>query len=65
MFQRKVEVWNKGDKDFSMDLENMIRHLDPSSVSFQKYRSGRLLAEITYYCPDVDNASITISIDKD
>jgi hypothetical protein len=61
----KKEYHRKGGKTFSLDLENMIRHLDPPSVSFQKYQSGKLLAEITYYCPDVDNAAITISIDKD
>jgi hypothetical protein len=63
-FLRK-EYKKTGGKTFSLDLENMIAYLDPPSVSFQKYRSGKLLAEMTYYCPDVENASITITIDKD
>jgi hypothetical protein len=64
IFYRYVEERDNGDKTFSLDLENMIWHIDPPSVSFQKYRSGKLLAKIIYYCPDVDNVSITISIDK-
>jgi hypothetical protein len=45
----KREYHKKGGKTFSLDLENMIRRLDPPSVSFQKYQSGELLTEITYY----------------
>jgi hypothetical protein len=63
-FLRK-EYEKTGGKTFSLDLENMIAHLDPPSVSFQKYQSGKLLAEMTYYCPDVENAVITITIDRD
>jgi hypothetical protein len=65
IFYREVEAKDNGGKAFSLDLENMIRHLDPPGVSFQKYWSGKLLAEITYYSPDVDNASIIFSIDKE
>jgi hypothetical protein len=43
----------------------MIAYLDPPSVSFQKYQIGKLLVEMTYYCPDVENAVITITIDRD
>jgi hypothetical protein len=61
----RQEYERKGGRVFSIDLDTMIRHLDPPSVSFQKSQSGKILAHITYYCPDVDNASLTVVIDKE
>jgi hypothetical protein len=60
----KREYENSGNKVFSIDLDNMIKRLDPPSVSFQEYRSGKIMAQITYYCPDFESCSITITIDE-
>jgi hypothetical protein len=51
-FLRK-EYEKNGGKIFFLDLENMIAYLVPISVFFQKYRSGKLLVEMTYCCYDV------------
>ncbi|MDR0401102.1 MAG: hypothetical protein LBH51_09195 [Treponema sp.] len=61
----KKEYRSKRGKVFTLDLESMIRRLDPPSVSLPHYKDGKIRAEITYYCPDVDNGQLSISIDKD
>jgi hypothetical protein len=57
----KREYKKSGNKIFSIYLDNMIKRLDPPSVSFQKYRSGKIMAQ---YCPDVESCSITITVDE-
>jgi 6-pyruvoyl-tetrahydropterin synthase len=59
----KKEYQKRGGKIFSLDLEDMIRHLDPPSIMFGKYRSGKILMEMIYNCPDSENGQLIISID--
>jgi hypothetical protein len=54
-----------GNKSISFDLDDLIKRLDPPSVSFQEYRSGKIAARLAYYGPDCSDFSLNIDMDKD
>jgi hypothetical protein len=61
----KLEYIKTGSKTISIDLETMIKGLDPPSVSLQKYTNGNIAARLSYYGPDCPDISLIFDIDKD
>jgi hypothetical protein len=54
-----------GSKTISLDLDAMIKGLDPPCVSLQEYSNGKITARLSYYGPDCSGFSLTFDIDRD
>jgi hypothetical protein len=61
----KKEYKKNGNKSISFDLDSLIKRLDPPSVSFQEYKSGKIAARLAYYGPDCSDFALIIDLDRD
>jgi hypothetical protein len=61
----KQKYLKNGNKTISFDLDDLIKGLDPPSVSLQEYRNGKIEAQLSYYGPDCSDFSLIFDIDRD
>jgi hypothetical protein len=61
----KLEYIKTGSKTISIDLDALIKRLDPPSVSLQEYSNGKITASLSYYGPACTDLSLIFDIDRD